>query len=276
VTPHERIFVALDTPDAGRARELARQLTGRVGGFKVGLEAFIALGPSIVDELRSAGHVVFLDLKLHDIPNTVAGAAASAARLGVSFLTVHALGGAAMIARAVEACAAHAPAGTPSPIVLAVTILTSHDDASLAVSASTVRAARRCRGWHAWRARPARADWSARRSRSARRARRTRRGARRAGDPPRVTGPRKPDDQARVATPGEAVKSGADRIVVGRPITGADDPQPRRRPSPRTSRLREGHVPRDGHFHGRAGPDVPVRRLHLVRPARRAVASLRS
>ena len=86
----QRLFVALDTPDIDRARDLVRTLRGRVGGFKIGLELFVSCGPRIVREIRDGGDRVFLDLKLHDIGNTVAGAAAAVARLGVSLFTVHA------------------------------------------------------------------------------------------------------------------------------------------------------------------------------------------
>lgn len=223
--PRERIFVALDTPDPGRAHELARSLAGHVGGFKIGLEAFVANGPSLVQEIRDAGHVVFLDLKLHDIPNTVEGAAVAAARLGVSFLTVHALGGPVMIARAVQACRAHAPEGSPSPVVLAVTILTSHDDASLA----RLGLAGPC------------SDAVARLAALAREAGAgglvcspleiaVARGVHPEGVlvvpgiRPAASWPRRADDQARVATPLDAIRAGADRIVVGRPITEASDP----------------------------------------------------
>jgi len=178
--PEERIFVALDTPERERALDLAARLAGKVGGFKVGLEAFVALGPSIVHDIAASGLPVFLDLKLHDIPNTVAGAAASASRLGASFLTVHALGGVEMMRRAVEAF--------PSASILAVTILTSHDDESL-----------RRLGI-----------------------------AGPPGDAVVVPGIRPAgsaeNDQARIATPAAAVRAGADRLVIGRPITQAADP----------------------------------------------------
>jgi orotidine-5'-phosphate decarboxylase len=225
MTPHGRIFVALDTPEAERARALARALSGRVGGFKIGLEAFVACGPSLVEEMRALGHTVFLDLKLHDIPNTVAGAAAAAARLGVAFMTVHALGGPTMIERAVEAAAANAPLGAPPPVVLAVTILTSHDEASLdriGISGPVARAVPRLTALAAG-AGAGGVVCSAIEVAAAR-----------AAFPAGVlvvpgirlgsAGAVSRDDQARVATPGEAVRAGADRIVVGRPITAAPDP----------------------------------------------------
>jgi orotidine-5'-phosphate decarboxylase len=223
--PEERTFVALDTGDVRRARELAKVLAGRVGGFKIGLTAFVACGPSLVSEMRDLGHVVFLDLKFHDIPNTVAGAAASASRLGVSFLTVHALGGPSMIARAVESVRAAAPPGSDPPVVLAVTILTSHDDASLrriGIDGTCADAVPRL----AELARDAGAGGvvcsplevaSARRAFPA--------GVLVVpGIRPGAPGSRPADDQARVATPAEAVRAGADWIVVGRPITEAEDP----------------------------------------------------
>ncbi len=223
--PEERTFVALDTRDRNRAHELARILAGHVGGFKIGLEAFVAFGPSLIEEMRDLGHVVFLDLKFHDIPNTVAGAASAAARLGVGFFTVHALGGPAMIARAVEASRAAVPTGREAPVVLAVTILTSHDDASLrrigidgvcATAVPRLAALAREAGAGGVVCSPLEVA-------SARRA-----------FPEGVlvvpgirfdtAGPRPPDDQARVASPAAAVLAGADRIVVGRPITEARDP----------------------------------------------------
>ncbi|MBD3869446.1 MAG: orotidine 5'-phosphate decarboxylase, partial [Acidobacteria bacterium] len=132
MTGKDRILVAVDTPDLERARELVQGLTGRVGGFKIGLEMFISHGPAFVREVLDGGGKVFLDLKLHDIPNTVAGAAGAAARYGVSFITVHALGGPEMIRRGVVAASAAAEAeGLEPPTLLAVTILTSHSDDDL-------------------------------------------------------------------------------------------------------------------------------------------------
>lgn len=223
--PETRTFVALDTRDITRARELGRVLAGCVGGLKIGLEAFVAFGPSLIDELRGLGHVVFLDLKFHDIPHTVAGASSAAARWGVGFFTVHALGGPAMIARAVEASRAAAPAGSPAPVVLAVTILTSHDDLSLrrigiegSCASAVPRLAALAREAGAGGVVCSPLEVAA---------------AREAfpegllvvpGIRPKTAGPRPPDDQARVATPAAAVRAGADFLVVGRPITEARDP----------------------------------------------------
>jgi orotidine-5'-phosphate decarboxylase len=222
---HERIWVALDTPDRRRALELARALGGKVGGVKVGLQLFSSTGPEIVGELRASGVEVFLDLKLHDIPNTVAGAAAAAARLGVKFLTVHALGGPEMIRRGVEeADRAADEAGHAAPMVLAVTILTSHDDDDLRRIGvegpgreAVVRLAALARDAGAGGAVCSPLEIAE---------------VRKAFPAASLMVPGiRPaelavgrDDQARTATPAEAVRAGADRIVIGRPITGAPDP----------------------------------------------------
>jgi orotidine-5'-phosphate decarboxylase len=221
----QRIFVALDTPEVERVRELVTQLWDHVGGFKVGLELFISHGPSIVREIRDRGARVFLDLKLHDIPNTVAGAAAAAARLGVDYLTVHAGGGAAMIGAAQEAARkAAADSGVAAPTILGVTVLTSLDDAALeqiGLSGPARTAVVRLAGL----VRDAGAGGlvcSPLEIRDARRAFPEGKivvpGIRPAGAAQRA------DDQARVATPAQAVDHGADLLVIGRPITRADDP----------------------------------------------------
>jgi orotidine-5'-phosphate decarboxylase len=225
VKPERRTFVALDTPEFDRARALARMLAGRVGGFKIGLEAFVAFGPPLIEELRALGHAIFLDLKFHDIPNTVAGASAAAARWGVGLFTVHALGGPAMIARAVAASRAAAPDGSDAPVVLAVTVLTSHDDASLrgvgiegTCAEAVVRLAQLARDAGAGGVVCSPLEVAAAR-RAFPEGRIVVPGIRLAG-----AGQRSPDDQARVATPSAAVRAGADLLVVGRPITEAEDP----------------------------------------------------
>src|SRR5512139_1495758 len=122
----ERIIVALDTDSPESAIAAVRSLSGEVGVFKVGMELFPRGGPDLVRRIRGEGCGVFLDLKFHDIPNTVAGAVRSAAALGVRFATVHASGGKAMLAAASDAAR-----GTGTTI-LAVTVLTNLDDADLA------------------------------------------------------------------------------------------------------------------------------------------------
>jgi orotidine-5'-phosphate decarboxylase len=222
--PHRRILVALDTAERSELRRLELALRGRVGGFKIGLEAFSSFGPDPVSETIARGSEVFLDLKLHDIPNTVAGAAAAAARLGVTYLTVHALGGEAMMRRAVRASRdAAAAAGSPSPRVLAVTVLTSHSDSELeclGIAGPCTDAVVRL----AAVARSAGVDGIVCSPLEIRSVRETYPealvvvpGVRPAGT---ALG-----DQTRVATPSSAVAAGADRLVIGRPITKADDPR---------------------------------------------------
>jgi len=123
-----RLYAALDTPALPDALDLARRLAGQVDGLKLGLEFFVGEGPAGVRAVAALGVPIFLDLKLHDIPNTVAGAVRAAAALGPGMMTLHAGGGGAMLR---AACAAAAEAATP-PQLIAVTVLTSLDDADLA------------------------------------------------------------------------------------------------------------------------------------------------
>ncbi len=213
----ERIIVALDTDSPGSALAVVEALAGEVGMFKVGMELFPRGGPELVRKVREKGADVFLDLKFHDIPNTVAGAVRSAAALGVKFATVHASGGREMLARAAEAAR-----GTGTT-VLAVTVLTSIDETDLSeigfssppadlvvrlarmavregiggivCSAREVAAVRELAGRSAVLVTP---------------------------------GVRLPEDavgdQKRVVTPFDAVRNGADYLVVGRPITKSADP----------------------------------------------------
>jgi orotidine-5'-phosphate decarboxylase len=226
VKPRERIFVALDTPDLERARRLVRLLQGQIGGFKVGLQLFTLGGPEIVKEIRRSGAELFLDLKLHDIPNTVAGAAAAVTRLGATYFTVHACGGAEMIRRGVDASAEAAEQiGLPLPTLLAVTVLTSHDDNDL----ETIGIQGPCRTAVLRLARLARASGAGGLVCSPLEVEAVRDvfpggtlvvpGIRPAG----TAAPRN-DDQSRTATPGRAVAAGADLLVIGRPITRAEDP----------------------------------------------------
>jgi orotidine-5'-phosphate decarboxylase len=207
------LIVALDTADLERLKWLAAVVGPRVGLLKVGLEAFVAHGPAAVR--AAAAHApVFLDLKLHDIPNTVAGAATAAARLRVAMLTVHASGGEAMLRAAVEAA--------PDVRILAVTVLTSLSDADLAAVGEPLpaqqvpRLAALAVAAGAGGLVCAPPDVPALRAAVGQRPVIVTPGVRPAG----VTA----DDQARVATPRAALDAGADYLVVGRPITAAPDP----------------------------------------------------
>jgi orotidine-5'-phosphate decarboxylase len=216
VTPRERICAALDFPAWGLAEAFARAVAPEVGMLKVGLELFAAEGPAAVRAAAALGRPVFLDLKLHDIPNTVEGAARSAAASGATLLTVHAAGGAEMVRAAVRG----AGAGVR---VLAVTVLTSLDGAALGAiglagppEAAVVRLARL-----ALSAGAAGLVCSPHEVAAVR--------AAVGGGPLLVVPGVRPrgaarGDQARVATPAEAVAAGADVIVVGRPLRDASDP----------------------------------------------------
>jgi len=215
----DRLIVALDVPSAAQARQLVQSIGESATTYKIGKQLFTAEGPQLVRELVASGRKVFLDLKFHDIPNTVAGAVRSAADLRVSMLTVHASGGSKVLKAAAEA-AAHSSA---KPLVLAVTVLTSMADADLqeiGVSGTVLSQVLRlgalarqagCGGLVA----------------SAKEAGELRRGlgegfaivtpgVRPAGS---ATG-----DQARVVTPRDAIAAGASHLVVGRPIIEAADP----------------------------------------------------
>ena len=219
LTAQEKLIVALDFPAATPALEFVQRLDGACTWFKVGLELYLAAGNSIVHELRQRGHSVFLDLKLHDIPNTVAGAVRSAASAGASLLTVHSLGGPAMIeAAADELAKLNAP-----PKLLAVTLLTSMDaQQMLAVGLTNTSEAQVLQ--LAQMARRAGADGvvaspletAALRKALGNDALLVIPGIRSAEDPA--------DDQKRTATPAAAIADGASMLVVGRPITRAADP----------------------------------------------------
>ncbi len=207
---------ALDFPSWRDAEPFARAVAPAVGMLKVGLELFAAEGPSAVGAAAALGRPVFLDLKLHDIPNTVAGAARSAARSGASLLTVHASGGAAMIEAAVRA------AGS-GVTVLAVTVLTSLDSDALAAvglagppEAAVVRLARLAVGAGAGGLVCSPHEVAAVRAAVGKGPLLVVPGVRPAGAAK--------GDQARVATPAEAISAGADVIVLGRPLRDAQDP----------------------------------------------------
>ncbi|MFN2508949.1 MAG: orotidine-5'-phosphate decarboxylase [Chthoniobacterales bacterium] len=216
--PGDRLIIALDLPDAAAALTLARDLATEVGFFKIGLQLYTAAGPEVVRAVAGTGAKIFLDLKLHDIPNTVGKAVAAAGDLGIAMLTIHLSGGRRMIEAAVQAC-------PQQLLLLGVTVLTSSDEATLretGVAASTVQeqvlrlaklgcaagvggliasprevaALRSCLGEKITIITPGvRPSWSA------------------------------PEDQKRFTTPREAVESGADYLVIGRPVTAHANPR---------------------------------------------------
>ena len=227
----DKLIVALDVPP-DTARMLVKELRGIVGTFKIGSQLFTLLGPKIVEEVHATGAGVFLDLKFHDIPHQVAGAAESATALGVSMFTVHASGGGEMMSRAVEAVKETATKKQiKQPKVIAVSVLTSMDAASLieigvsgtpeksvlglvklAVGSgidgvvASPREAESIRSTFRDQSllivtpgiRPAKCDTQEKNQIA--------------------------DDQRRVATPGMALAAGSDFLVVGRPITGSPNP----------------------------------------------------
>ncbi|MHB1399312.1 MAG: orotidine-5'-phosphate decarboxylase [Trichloromonadaceae bacterium] len=220
----ERLIFALDVDSFAEAEQWVRQLHGQVGLFKVGKQLFTRCGPQVVEMVRREGGSVFLDLKYHDIPNTVAMATVEACRLGVRMVNVHALGGREMMARTVAEVDRIAPRGSAErPLLLAVTILTSSTEATLqeigidrSVREMVPRLAKLAQeaGMDGVVASPQEVDLI------------------RAACGPDfaiVTPGVRPgfaslDDQKRVTTPGEAITAGADYLVIGRPISAAADP----------------------------------------------------
>jgi orotidine-5'-phosphate decarboxylase len=219
------IIVALDVPTAERALELARQVAPAVGAFKIGKELFTAAGPDVVRRVRDTGASVFLDLKFHDIPNTVAGAVASAVRLDVQMLTIHTSGGSEMMRAAEESAQQTAlQSGRNAPLVLGVTVLTSMDSRALEEVGSGTNVGKQVERLASL--------------------------AVKAGlrglvcSPLEIAGLREilpanvqlvtpgiriskqpGDDQKRTLTPREAMEAGANWLVIGRPISAAQDPR---------------------------------------------------
>ncbi len=220
------ILVALDVDSAAKALALADALRGSVGGYKIGKQLFTTAGPAVVHELTRRGDRVFLDLKFHDIPNTVAGAVQSAVATGAWMVNVHASGGSAMMKAAAEAATkAAAATGRPRPLVIGVTVLTSMTDAALAevgvtrpVVEQVVHLARLAQqsGLDGVVASPQETAV-----------------IREACGPDfqivtpgiRLADQQGMDDQARTLTPAEAMKVGSTYLVIGRPITGAPNPR---------------------------------------------------
>jgi orotidine-5'-phosphate decarboxylase len=215
----ERLIVALDVSTATAARKIVAAVGESASAYKVGMQLYTAEGPGFVRDLVGSGRRVFLDLKYHDIPNTVASAVREAARLGVSMLTVHASGGGKMLAAATES----ARAANPNLLILAVTVLTSLDDADLGtlglrggvldqvLRLGALSLAHGCQGLVA-----SAHECGALREELGHDFTIVTPGVRPAGSGH--------DDQARVVTPAEAIAAGASYIVVGRPITEAADP----------------------------------------------------
>jgi orotidine-5'-phosphate decarboxylase len=216
--PRDRLIVALDVSCAQAAMEMADQLQGTCRWFKVGMELYYSAGGSVVAQLRERGFEVFLDLKLCDIPNTVAGAVRAVSNVGASLLTVHAGGGEEMMRAAVAAAAL-----PNAPQLLAVTVLTSLDAPALAAlgvadppGEQVLRLARLAQkaGINGFVCSPE--EVASVRAAMGAEARLVVPGIRPAGAAP--------DDQKRVATPANAIAQGASMLVVGRPITQAQDP----------------------------------------------------
>jgi orotidine-5'-phosphate decarboxylase len=221
-----RLLIALDVPSADDALALADRLRGAVGGFKIGNQLFTAAGPDIVRAMVAAGDRVFLDLKYHDIPNTVAGALRSAAALGAWMVNVHAGGGRAMMEAARRAADEHRAQRGTRPLVIGVTVLTSMDAATLqsvGVPAPPLDQVLRL----ATMAREAGLDGvvaSPQETAAIRHA---------CGQDFVIVTPgirggsaqSTPDDQQRTMTPSQAVAAGSSYLVIGRPITGAPDPR---------------------------------------------------
>jgi orotidine-5'-phosphate decarboxylase len=227
--PRSSLIVALDFDSLSSAMKFAQKVSDLVGMFKIGSQLFTSAGPEAVKQIATLGNGIFLDLKFHDIPNTVAGAVLSSAAMpGVQLVNVHALGGAAMLKAAAQAVSAGVPMGADRTRLIAVTILTSMDHKAMresgiggtpltralklaqltkkcgvdgvVASVEEAKAIRKACGRDFLIVTP---------------------GVR----PAQKSGEEKKDDQARTATPAQAIKAEADYIVVGRPIIAADDPR---------------------------------------------------
>jgi orotidine-5'-phosphate decarboxylase len=224
ISPKDRLVIALDLDNAHEALSLVDELNDAVGMFKVGHQLFTAYGPDIVRRIIDKGARVFLDLKYHDIPNTVARASAEAVKLGVSIFNVHALGGLDMMKAAASAAAETAhKQGIPRPLALAVTILTSMDDAAIRRDLKINRSLRREVSHLAELAHRAGMSGVVASPQEIIMLRKAIRGAFTILTPGVRPAWAEKDDQKRIMTPGEAVASGADLIVVGRPVLKAAD-----------------------------------------------------
>jgi orotidine-5'-phosphate decarboxylase len=219
--PQPELCVALDGSDRHWILETASSLAAVVDWMKIGLEAFAAHGPAIVRDLADGGCRVFLDLKLHDIPATVRRAAANAAGCGAGMLTIHAGGGAEMVAAAVQGVIDSG--AEPRPLVVAVTVLTSLDEAELTDLGFARSAPETVATWSAMAARCG-ADGVVASPMDVEMVRRSADGELLVVTPGIRPAGHTRNDQRRIATPAEAVARGADVLVVGRPITRAPSP----------------------------------------------------
>ncbi len=219
------ILLALDVPTAERAFELVQQLAPVVAGFKIGSELYTSAGPEIVRRVRAAGGMVFLDLKFHDIPNTVAKAVAAATRLDVQMLTTHTAGGLAMMRAAEESAQNTArQCGREAPLVLGVTVLTSMDGKALAEVGADANVGRQVErlaslamqaGLRGLVCSPL--EITALRQVLPEKVQLVTPGIR--------AGTEKSDDQKRTLSAREAINAGASWLVIGRPIYAAENPQ---------------------------------------------------
>jgi len=223
--PKHKLIVALDVSDLAQSNELIAALSGCVEWFKVGKQLFTATGPACVKQVTDAGKQVFLDLKFHDIPNTVAGAVASATGIGATMINMHASGGLEMM-RAARGAADEKAAqlGVPRPILLGVTVLTSINEPMFQKTFGSQRKMVDAVAYLAESAQQAGLDGVVASGQEIEVIRRTC-----GSDFIIVTPGVRPkweatDDQKRVMAPGEAISAGANYIVVGRPITAAEDP----------------------------------------------------
>ena len=227
--PRSSLIVALDFDSLASALKFAQQVSDVVGMFKIGSQLFSSAGPEAVRQVAALGNGIFLDLKFHDIPNTVAGAVLSSAAMpSVQLVNVHALGGSAMLTAAAQAVSAGVPMGADRPRLIAVTILTSMDQKTmreagisgspLSQAVQLAKLSKRC-GVDGVVA-------------SVREAKAIRKACGRdflivtpGVRPVKKSDEKMKDDQARTATPAQAIKAGADYIVVGRPIIADRDPR---------------------------------------------------
>jgi len=224
ITARDRIALALDVDNDHDALAIVAELKDSVGVFKVGHQLFTAYGPDIVRRIIGMGGRVFLDLKYHDIPNTVAKASAEAVKLGVSIFNVHSLGGIDMMKAAAESAKETAEKyNLPAPMVLAVTILTSMDEKSMRKELKITRSLQREVAHLARLAQRAGMHGVVASPQEIKMLRRAVRGAFVILTPGVRPAWADKDDQKRVMTPREAVKAGADYIVVGRPVLKAMD-----------------------------------------------------